>query len=88
MYNAFMTNIMPISDVRENLPNLVDKIDKADERVIITVNGKPKAIMLNLEELETLEETAEILAIPGAREEIMRGLKEAKKGKGILLRDL
>lgn len=82
VYNTFMTNIIPISDVRENLPNLVDKVDKADERVIITVNGKPKAVMVNMEELEALEETAEILSIPGALESIKRGEKEAKKGKG------
>ncbi|MDO8498867.1 MAG: type II toxin-antitoxin system Phd/YefM family antitoxin [bacterium] len=83
-----MTNIIPISDVRENLPNLVDKVDKRDDRVIITVNGKPKAIMINLEELEALEETAEILAIPGAKTEVLKGLKQAKKGQGIRLIDL
>lgn len=83
-----MTNILPISDVRENLPNLVDQVNKRDDRVIITVNGKPKAAMVNLEELEALEETAEILAIPKAKEEILKGLKEAKKGKGIPLEDL
>lgn len=83
-----MTNILPISDVRENLPNLVDQVDRRDERVIITVNGKPKAAMINLEELESLEETAEILSIPGALESIKRGEKEAKKGKGIPLSEL
>lgn len=83
-----MTNILPISDVRENLPKLVDQVDKRDERVIITVNGKPKAVMVNLEELEALEETAEILAIPGALESIKRGTREAKAGKGIPLSEL
>ncbi|MCL5970313.1 MAG: type II toxin-antitoxin system Phd/YefM family antitoxin [Patescibacteria group bacterium] len=83
-----MTNILPISDVRKNLPELVDKVDKQDDRVIITVNGKAKAIMVNIEELEAIQETAEILAIPGAKKEIMQGLKEAKQGKGIPLEDL
>ncbi|MBI2019430.1 type II toxin-antitoxin system Phd/YefM family antitoxin [Candidatus Daviesbacteria bacterium] len=83
-----MTNILPISDVRENLPSLVDKVDKRDDRVIITVNGKPKAVMVNFEELEALEETAEILSIPGALESIKRGTKEARAGKGITLSEL
>lgn len=83
-----MTNILPISEVRENLPNLVDKVDKRDDRVIITVNGKPKAVMVNLEELEALEETAEILAIPGAKESIKRGEKQVKQGKFVSLSDL
>lgn len=88
VYNIFMTNILPISDVRENLPNLVDKVDKRDDRIIITVNGKPKAAMINLEELQSLEETAEILSIPGALESIKKGEKEAKKGKGKPLSEL
>ncbi len=88
MYNVSMTNIIPISDVRENLPNLVDKVSKRDDRIIITVNGLPKAVMVNMEELEAIEETAEILAIPEAREDIMKGFKEAKKGQGISLGDL
>lgn len=83
-----MTNILPISEVRKNLPNLVDKVDKRDDRVIITVNGKPKAVMVNLEELEALEETAEILAIPGAKESIKRGEKQVKQGKFVSLSDL
>lgn len=83
-----MTNILPISNVREDLPNLVDQVSRRDDRVIITVNGKPKAVMMNLEELEALEETAEILATPGNREEILQGLKEAKKGRGTLLKNI
>lgn len=83
-----MTNILPISDVRENLPNLVDNVDKKDDRVIITVNGKPKAVMVNLEELESLEETAEILSIPGALASIKRGEKQIKQGKFVSLSEL
>lgn len=83
-----MTNILPISEVRDNLPSLVDKINKRDDRIIITVNGKPKAVMMNLEELEAIEETAEILAIPGAKEAIKRGERQIKKGQFIPLSKL
>lgn len=73
---------MSISDVRANLPDLVTKISDTLGRVTITVNGQPKAILVSAEELESLEETAEILAIPRAKKSILLGLKEAKKGKG------
>ena len=49
----------------------------------ITVNGQPKAVLVSAEELESLEETAEVLAIPGAKRSIKEGLKEAKRGQGI-----
>ena len=75
---------MPISTVRTNLPNLVSKVSKNMDRVVITVNGKPKATIISAEELEAIEETAEILAIPGAKESIKKGLRDAKLGRGIL----
>jgi prevent-host-death family protein len=73
---------MSISDVRTNLPDLVSKISTTLGRVTITVNGQPKAILVSAEELESLEETAEVLAIPGAKKSIKEGLREAKKGQG------
>lgn len=79
---------MPISDVRTNLADLVNKVSKDLDRVIITINGQPKAILVSSEELESLEETAEILAIPGSRESIKKGTEQAKKGDGILLSKL
>ena len=79
---------MPISDVRTNLPDLVNKVSRDLDRVVITVNGQPKAILVSSEELESLEETAEILAIPGAKDSIKKGVEQAKKGKGIILSEL
>lgn len=83
-----MSNLIPISDVRADLPNLVNRVNQNLERVIITVNGRPKAIIVSAEELESLEETAEILSIPGAKRSIKEGLKQAKKGQGISLSQL
>ncbi|MEK7079042.1 MAG: type II toxin-antitoxin system prevent-host-death family antitoxin [Patescibacteria group bacterium] len=83
-----MKNLMSISDVRANLPELVTQVSNTMGRIIITVNGQPKATLVSAEELESLEETAEILSIPGAKESILRGLKQAKKNKGITLSDL
>lgn len=83
-----MNNLIPISDVRANLADLVDKIYADLDRVVITVNGQPKAVLVSADELESLEETAEILAIPGAKLSIKIGLKQAKKGQGIPLSKL
>lgn len=83
-----MSNFMSITDARANLPHLVSEVEKNMERVIITVKGKPKAVILSAEELESLEETAEILAIPGAKESIKKGMEQIKKGKFIPLSEL
>ena len=83
-----MDNLISISDARANLPDLVKKVNKNLERVTITINGKPKAVLVSEEELASLEETAEILAIPGAKKRIIRGAEEIKKGKFVNLSDL
>lgn len=79
---------MAISQARTQLPSLVDKVSKTLERVILTVNGKPKAVVMSVEEVESLEETAEILAIPGARKAMRQGMREIKQGKYKLLDDI
>lgn len=81
-------DVIAISDLRANLPSLINEVNEKLKRLIITVSGKPKAVVMSLEELESLEETAEILATPGALDKIKRGTAEAKKGKGILLSKL
>ena len=88
MYILNIDNLISISDARANLPDLVKKVNKNLERVTITINGKPKAVLVSEEELASLEETAEILAIPGAKKRIIRGAEEIKKGKFVKLADL
>lgn len=78
-----MSIFIGISDARTKLPTLVSKVNKNLERVVITVKGQPKAILLSAEELESLEETAEILSIPGARESIKQSQRQIKKGQVI-----
>lgn len=87
LYNEAM-NTIAISDFRAMLPKFISEVDSKLKRFVITVSGKPKAVVLSLEELESLEETAEILATPGAYKKIQKGLKEARKGKGVPLSKL
>lgn len=79
-------DIIAISDLRANLPKLINRVSEKLERLIITVSGKPKAVVISSEELDSLEETAEILSVSGAWEKIKKGTEDAKKGKGIPLK--
>lgn len=77
-----------ISDLRSNLPDIINKVSKNLNRVVVTVSGRPKAVVLSLEEVESLEETAEILSIPNAYKMIKKGEKQAKKRQGSLLSEM
>jgi len=79
---------MSVSNARATLPDLVNKVNINMDRVTITVNGQPKATLVSAEEIESLEETAEVLSIPGAKKSILEGMKQAKKGRGIAISNL
>ena len=83
-----MNTPVPVSDARANLPKLVEKVEKNLDRVVISVNGKPKVVMLSMEELESLEETAEVLTIPNIKRDIAKSRRQIKKGQLIPLSDL
>lgn len=46
-----------ISQVRQNLPKLIDEIDARFERLFITKGGKAKAVLMSAEEFESWIET-------------------------------
>ena len=84
-----MTNTFAISDARAKLPELITKINKNLERAVITVNGQAKAVIVSIDELESLEETAEVLSsIPGIKKDIEASRKQIKKGEFTPLSDL
>jgi len=81
-------NTVAISKLRSNLPGFVDKVNNFMERIVVTVAGKPKAVLVSFEELESLEETAEILAIPSILQSVQKARKEIKNNKTITLAEL
>jgi len=81
-------NIIAISNLRANLPSLINRVNENIERFTITVSGKPKAVIISPEELESLEETAEVLATPGALEAIRKSQKQIREDKFITLKKL
>lgn len=83
-----MNDLVAISDARANLPKLVNKVHDNMDRVVITINGKAKAVLMSEEELTSLEETAEILSISGALKSIKKGENQIKKGEFVSLKDL
>lgn len=53
---------LSLADVKSHLSRLVARVSGQHERVYVTVHGKPSAVLIATEDLESLEETIEILA--------------------------
>lgn len=65
-----MSETLPLSSVKAHLSELVDRVEDQHDRIVVTRNGKPAAVLVSPEDLESLEETLAILSDPVAMEQI------------------
>lgn len=72
---------VPLGEVKNRLSEVVDRIERAHGRVIITKHGRPSAVIMNLEDLESLEETLAVLSNPRMVKEIRQAQTEITAGK-------
>ncbi len=82
-----MAETIPFTEAKAHLSELVDRAVREHERFVVTRNGRPAAVLLSPEDLESLEETVEILQDRGLMESILRSRREAAEGKRLPLRD-
>jgi antitoxin YefM len=71
---------LPLAEAKAQLSRLVDRVEKTDEEVLITRNGRPVAILVSPDEYESWKETRAIQSDEELMKEIRRGLRELKKG--------
>lgn len=75
-----MTTV-PLADAKARLSELVASATATHERTVITRNGKPVAALLSIEDLESLEETLEIMSDPKLMAKIRKGERSAARGE-------
>ena len=68
-----MTSAEPLRAVRDHLSEVVDRVERQHERVVITRNGREAAVVISTEDLAELEETISVLSDPDA----LRDIREA-----------
>jgi antitoxin YefM len=64
---------------------VVDRLEREHGRVVITKHGRPAAVMLSPEDLESLEETLAILSDPELMAELRQADAEVAAGRTIPL---
>ena len=60
----------PLRAVRDHLSEVVDRVEHQHERVVITRNGHPAAVLVSPDDLDQLEETIAVLSDPDALADI------------------
>lgn len=81
MYTTDMARIVPFTDARATLSDLLDLVEREQEHVVITRKGKPVAIVMSVDEWESWEETIDVLSDPEAMEALRASEEDVKAGR-------
>lgn len=76
---------MSLADVKNRLSEVVDRLEREHGRVIITKHGHPAAVVISVEDLESLEETLDILDSAALLADIRESLTELISGQATVL---
>lgn len=76
-----MIKTIPVSEARQTLPDLVARMRKLMDRVIITRKGKPEAVIMGIDEYESWVETLELMSRLETVKGIREGLADLKAGR-------
>lgn len=80
--------ILPVTDVKRDLLSLIKKVQRLNEAIAITRNGRPTAVLLSLDEYEGLLETIEILSDSETLKTVRKSRKELDAGRFVSHREV
>ena len=82
-----MSDTLPFSEVKAHLSELADRVERQHDRILVTRNGRPSFVLLSPDDLESLEETLDILKDDDLMKSLRRSRKDSEQGKRLRLRD-
>jgi len=82
-------NIISITEARKRIFDIADEVQKPGVYYTFTENGRPKAVMMSIEEFESWQETIDVMKeIPDLKKDIKQVHKEYEQGNYITLEEL
>jgi antitoxin YefM len=79
---------MSLADVKNRLSEVVERLGREHGRVVITKHGRPAAVVLSVEDLESLEETLDVMDSGPLLADIRQALAELDTtGATVLTKD-
>jgi len=79
--------VLPFSEAKARLSELADRVETEHHRILVTRNGRPSFVLVSPDDLESLEETLDILRDDELITSIRRSRRQADAGKRLRLRD-
>jgi antitoxin YefM len=77
-----MSETMSLAAVKAHFSELVDRVERQQDRVVVTRNGKPAAVLISADDLESLEETLAVMSDGSVAAQIRDSQKAIAAGEG------
>jgi prevent-host-death family protein len=74
---------IPLGEAKDKLSALVDDAESTHDIITITKHGRPAAVLMSADDLESLQETIFWLSQPGIRDTIAAAEQEYAEGSSI-----
>jgi len=79
---------LSFSEVKAHLSELADRVENQHDRILVTRNGRPSFVIMSPDDLESLEETIDILGDDELMDSLRKSQLEAAEGELLPLDDL
>ena len=76
---------MPLAEVKNRLSEVVERLEREHGRVVITKHGHAAAVVMSVEDLESLEETLDVMGSEALLADIREALAELGTGEALVL---
>lgn len=73
---------LPLAEVKSHLSEVVARAQAQHERITVTVHGRPSAVILSVDDLESLEEAIAILSDAQTLRQLAESDAELARGEG------
>jgi antitoxin YefM len=75
-----MSGTLPLAEVKAKFSEMVDRVEHTHDRITVTRNGRPAAVLISPDELASLEETLDLLSDPEAMAELREAQAAVESG--------
>lgn len=82
-----MSEVLPFSEVKARLSELADRVELEHDRIMVTRNGRPSFVLMSPDDLESLEETLDIVRDDELMQSLRRSRAESARGERLRLED-
>lgn len=73
--------VLPLAEIKKRLSEIVDGVEGRHDRVVLTRRGRPAAVIISPDELESLEETLALMSDSKAMREIRKAEEAVRAGE-------